>query len=299
MYIGKKGISIAFLTFSGKVLQSKGRVVTENRISPPSIIGCRMYIYTNKNEPVAALDFDYNTVKKAGFSYNDSDDVVANHVLTYYDKSKGEYKTKDEIEERVRVYDCCGNTELFKFFLALYCQQFAKWYSASSSSQDFTFYTAGLMAQIVGYLSSRFLGLCSVHNFDIEVGERLGCSFGVCKEDIEFHCSIKFNTLNDMIIRVQVTRNAPRFGLVQIKVKNVLDMRKEDRSKVVHRVCAYILSTPDFVYALCPKLLTPFGLEGTFMVEARGLKFKAYETGFINATNVGNTRVQIEVGLQR
>lgn len=291
MSLGKKGITISFLTYTGKVLQSDGKIVTEKRIMPPKIIGCRLYVRGVEKGTVAALDFDDTTVKAAGYNYNESEESgLKDYILTYYIKEKGEYKTNDEINKKVKVYTCGGNVGLFKFLLDVYDAQFSK-----GKSDTVYLYTAGFIAQLLGYLTTRFTDDSRVHNFSLRKGKNgLGCAFDVDTEDVGLHCELA-SSINDITVNVTPTRGVPRSGLVRLTVTKALLIRKEDREKVIKKLGACIFATPSFVFSLSMRLFKD--MDDTCV---KGLRFKGTDDGiFRSVVAAGDTRIRIDVGLSR
>lgn len=298
MYIGKKGITIAPLTYSGKVLTKDNKIVTKQHIVPAKIIGCRIYVFDKRKIPIAALDFDNGTVQASGYTYDDLE--KSEYVMTYYIEGSGEYKSKDEISNKIKVYTCSENVELFRFLIGAYSQQFKLCRCTHNSAHDFIMYSTGLMAQIVGYLSTRFKNIKTVHGFSvIEYTGSIGVdsSFSIDVENLGFYCEIGYNTAienNDMIIKIFGTRTLPSAVEVIITVKDILGIKNADVYKVVKRVCTYILATPDFVYTLSPLVLNPNKFNKS-TVGVRGLPFTYSALGYSNTSHAGDVTILIDV----
>lgn len=294
MALGKKGITISFLTYNGKVLQSDGKIVTEKRIMPPNIIGCRLYVRGVEKSAVAALDFDDTTVKAAGYNYNESEESgLKDYVLTYYLKDKGEYKTNDEINKKVKVYTCGGNVKLFKFLLDVYDAQYS-----NGKSEMIYFYSAGFIAQLLGYLTTKFDDDSRVHNFVLrKEKDGLGCAFDVDTERVGLHCELSSN-INDITVDVSPTRGVPRSGLVRLTVTKALLIRKEDRERVIKKLGACIFATPSFVFSLSMRLFKDTG-DNTCVADVKGIRFKGTNEGYRSVITAGDTRIRIDVGLSR
>lgn len=291
MYIGKKGITVAPLTFSGKVLQKDGKVVTKQHIVPARIIGCRFYVFDTNKVPVAALDFDNGTVIASGYSYDDLE--VSEYVATYFLEGEGEYKSKDEINNKITVYTCSENVELFKFLVNMYKHQFLLCRYRNESAHEFIMYSAGLSAQIIGYLTTRFKNVRTVHDYVVNGSKGLESEFRVDVENLGFYCEIFYDsslTNNDMSIRVLGTRTLPSAVELVITLKDILSIKSADVSKLIKRVCAYILATPDFVYTLSPLVLNPDKYNKN-AVSVRGLTFNYTDSGYSNVSHVGNTTI--------
>lgn len=295
MYVGKKGITIAPLTYSGKVLQKDGKVVTKQHIVPARIIGCRFYVFDTNKVPIAALDFDNGTVIASGYSYKDLE--VSEYVMTYYLEEIGEYKSNDEINNKVTVYTCSENVELFKFLVNMYKHQFILCRYRNESAHEFIMYSAGLSAQILGYLTTKFKDVRTVHDYILNGSKGLESEFRIDVENLGFYCEIFYDsslTNNDMSIRVVGTKTIPSAVELVITLKDILRIKGVDASKLVKRICAYILATPDFVYTLSPLVLNP-GKYNKNAVSVRGLVFNCTDSGYSNTSHVGDTTITMDV----
>lgn len=139
-----ESIRLVSLSYDGRILY-KGRVY--NLASQtPQVLGLRCYVYDSNGQAVG-LDFDMDTVGSLWVDKIQRNNLVTSSVCLYLPKDTDTLLTEDEIEGKVKIYDCSLERPLLNYIVDTLISQGTIQYQGNSLS---------CILVILGYLQSKF-----------------------------------------------------------------------------------------------------------------------------------------------
>lgn len=109
-----ESVKLVSLSYDGRILY-KGRVYNIAS-QTPQILGLRCYVYDSNGQAVG-LDFDMDTVGSLWADKIQKNNLVTSSVCLYLPKDTDTLLTEDEIEGKVKIYDCSLERPLLNYIV--------------------------------------------------------------------------------------------------------------------------------------------------------------------------------------
>ena len=223
-----ESIRLVSLSYDGRILY-KGRVY--NLASQtPQVLGLRCYVYDTNGQAIG-LDFDMDTVGSLWADKIQKNNLVTSSVCLYLPKDTDTLLTEDEIEGKVKIYDCSLERSLLNYIVDTLISQGTIQYQGNSLSCILT---------VLGYIQSKFrsksTGVLSgfgkaqdiySYAFEITTKElRMVCDYKLFNDTIAMRFSIHNNPELESrrVILVLTTSKLGTFGCLSYIGEEILNI---------------------------------------------------------------------------
>lgn len=194
-----ESVKLVSLTYDGRILY-KGRVYNQASQNP-QVLGLRCYVYDTEGK-VIGLDFDMDTVGDLWVDMIQRNNLISAQVPLYLPKDTDTFLSEDEIEGKIKIFDCSLEYPLVYFLAETLTLQRSIGYKNNSLSY---------ILMLVGYIQSKFRSkksyVLSDFNFTPEIGS---CTFRISTGELSLQCDCSY-TPDYMAVNFKVL-NFPAIG---------------------------------------------------------------------------------------